>query len=90
MNDDPNEVDVLYARVHANEILQRLVDDIVDYFFNAGDDNLEKDLFSDDQIVEKVVEEANEQGIPEDSDDQAEKNQTRRGEKSTSVGRNLY
>ncbi|XP_046676713.1 activating signal cointegrator 1 complex subunit 1 isoform X2 [Homalodisca vitripennis] len=36
MNDDPNEVDVLYARVHANEILQRLVDDIVDYFFNAG------------------------------------------------------
>ncbi|KAG8271984.1 hypothetical protein J6590_052016 [Homalodisca vitripennis] len=56
-----------------------------------GDDDLEKDFFSDDQIVEKVVEEASEQGIPEDSDedDQAEKNQSRRGEKSTSVGRNV-
>uniref|UniRef100_A0A1B6LXG8 K Homology domain-containing protein n=1 Tax=Graphocephala atropunctata TaxID=36148 RepID=A0A1B6LXG8_9HEMI len=36
MNDDPSEVDVLFARVHANEILQRLVDGIVDYCSDAG------------------------------------------------------
>ncbi|KAG8326220.1 hypothetical protein J6590_047589 [Homalodisca vitripennis] len=34
----------------------------------TGDD-LEKDFFSDDQIVEKVVEEESKQGIPEDSDE---------------------
>uniref|UniRef100_A0A1B6FIS2 K Homology domain-containing protein n=1 Tax=Cuerna arida TaxID=1464854 RepID=A0A1B6FIS2_9HEMI len=36
MNDDPTEVDVLYAKVHADDILQRLVDSIVDYLSNAG------------------------------------------------------
>ncbi|KAG8262026.1 hypothetical protein J6590_061758 [Homalodisca vitripennis] len=35
----------------------------------TGDDDLEKDFFSADQIVEKVFEEASEQGIPEDSDE---------------------
>lgn len=36
MNDDPSEVDVLYARVLANDILQTLVDDIVNYCADAG------------------------------------------------------
>lgn len=39
MNDDPAEVDVLYARVHfseGNDMLQTLVDNIVDYFAESG------------------------------------------------------
>lgn len=39
MNDDPAEVDVLYARVHFSQgdnILQTLVDNIVDYFAESG------------------------------------------------------
>lgn len=36
MNDDPTEVDVLYARVHACDILQTLVDNVVDYCSSAG------------------------------------------------------
>lgn len=39
MNDDPAEVDVLYAKVHFSQgdnILQTLVDNIVDYFSESG------------------------------------------------------
>ena len=35
MNDDPAEVDVIYAKVH-NEALQKIADQIVDRFSEAG------------------------------------------------------
>lgn len=44
MNDDPSEVDVLYAVVHADEILQQLVDSIVEYCSRAGK-NMSNTLF---------------------------------------------
>ncbi|KAG8252291.1 hypothetical protein J6590_060583 [Homalodisca vitripennis] len=50
----------------------------------TGDDDLEKDFFSDNQIVEKDVEEASKQGIQEDSDenDLAEKISHEEGKKT--------
>lgn len=56
MNDDPTEVDVLYAKVHACDILQTLADNVVDYCCNAGNLILYR-LIHSAQRVEEVVEE---------------------------------
>jgi hypothetical protein len=41
MNDDPNEIDVLYGCISeewsSNGVLQQLADSLVDYFYKAGE-----------------------------------------------------